>query len=179
MSWEDKPANYAKVIELLAQEAIPPGSLVLLPEMFATGFTMNAPLIAEKIGGETEQFLARIAHEHSSFVLGGVVVRGQDGHARNQAIVFSPEGCEVARYSKMQPFTLGGESVNYAAGAQVVTFQCNDFLVAPFICYDLRFPELFRIAAWQRPHLYTVIASWPEARISHWVKLLTPALAAL
>ncbi len=172
VAWENKSANLAKVKSLLAPASVPPGSLVLLPEMFSTGFTMNAPAATEPPAGSTEEALAGLARERRIFLLAGLVGLGSDGRSRNQSVVFSPEGREIARYSKIHPFTLGGESANYAAGTQIVTFKWRAMIVAPFICYDLRFPEIFRIAAWQRPHLCTVIASWPEARIGHWVKLL-------
>lgn len=172
VAWENKAANLAKVKSMLASASIPAGSLVLLPEMFLTGFTMNVEAATEPPSGSTEQRLAELAREHRIYLLGGLVCTGSDGRSRNQSVIFSPEGREVARYAKIHPFTLGGESAAYAAGGQIVTFKWHEMLVAPFICYDLRFPEIFRMAAWQRPHLYTVIASWPEPRIGHWVKLL-------
>jgi len=113
-----------------------------------------------------------LAQQLQVYLLAGVVTGGGGGKGRNQAVVIDPEGKEISRYSKMQSFTLGGESDHFVAGNHFVTFQWHEALVAPFICYDLRFPELFRCAAWQRPHLFTVIASWPEARVSHWVTLL-------
>jgi predicted amidohydrolase len=72
----------------------------------------------------------------------------------------------------MQPFTLGGESQHYAAGSGVVTFIWQNFVVSPLVCYDLRFPELFRAATQRGAQLMTVIANWPVARIQHWVTLL-------
>ncbi len=172
VAWENKSANLEKAEALLAQGSLSPGALVVLPEMCLSGFSMNLPAIAEPAGGESERRLAGLAIRHRVFLQAGVVSRGQDGRSRNQSVTFSPEGRELVRYSKLHPFTLGGESAAYAAGTQVVTFPCHDWLVAPFICYDLRFPEIFRMAAWRRPHLYTVIASWPEVRIGHWMKLL-------
>ena len=172
IAWENKAANYARVRSLLDAAAIPPGSLVLLPEMFATGFSMDVAAIAEEQGGATEQFLATTARELSVFLLGGVVTRGQGGRGRNECVVFSPEGKLLARYCKMQPFTLGGETACYEAGDAPVLFQCGEISVAPFICYDLRFPELARAVAARRPHLITYIANWPNARLHHWTRLL-------
>ncbi len=172
VAWEDKTANFTKASALLDNASPTPGSLVVLPEMFATGFTMNVGQMAEPPEGATSQFLSGIARKFRAHVMGGLVTRGADGKCRNQAVIFSPDGLEVTRYSKIHPFSLGGEAVACAAGNQITTFRWNEVLVAPFVCYDLRFPEVFRQAAWQRPQLYTVIASWPEARIGHWVKLL-------
>lgn len=172
IDWENKAANYAKVRSMLTAAAIPKGSLVLLPEMFATGFSMNVAKIREGHPPETEEFLARTAREFGVFMLGGVINTAADGRGRNEAVVFSPEGKEIVRYCKMQPFTAGGESKHYVAGEEVVTFVWQNFVVAPFICYDLRFPELFRAAIRRRAQLFTVIANWPVARIQHWITLL-------
>ena len=157
---------------LLSAAAIAPGSLVLLPEMFATGFSMNLAAIAEEQGGVTEQFLVATAREFGVFLLGGIVMRGARGRGRNQCVTFSPEGKLLARYCKMQPFTLGGETACYEAGDAPVVFQCGEISVAPFICYDLRFPELARSVVAQRPQLLTYIANWPNARLHHWTRLL-------
>jgi omega-amidase len=170
--WEDKPANYARVRELLAAEIVPAGSLVLLPEMFSTGFSMNVAAVAEGSPSATEEFLAQTARELGVFVLGGLVTRRADGRGRNQAVAFSPEGKEVARYHKMQPFTLGGESQHYAAGKEIATFSWQNLVVAPFICYDLRFPEIFRRGVRQGAQLFAVIANWPTSRVHHWLALL-------
>ena len=169
--WEDKPANFHRVQKLIAAQPPEPGSLVLLPEMFATGFSMNASTIQENPGGETEQFLASTARALGIF-LGGGVVTNLDGRPRNQCVVFDPDGKEAARYSKIQPFTPGGESEHYAAGESSLAFRWGDFTVSPFVCYDLRFPEHFRDAARLGAQLMTVIANWPVARIQHWVTLL-------
>ena len=173
IAWEDKPANFEKARRLLAQAALEKDSLVALPEMFATGFTMNTATMAEAYGGETEQFLARTAKEFGIFLMAGAAMKGRDGQARNKALVFSPAGELLAFYAKMRPFTPGGEAEHYTAGDRAATFRWADCTVSPFICYDLRFPELFRdTAAAHRPELFTVIASWPEKRIEHWLKLL-------
>lgn len=172
MAWENKEANYTKVLSLLKSANVPRSSLVLLPEMFATGFSMNVAAIAEEQGGATEQFLAGTARELGIFLLAGVVTRGANGKGRNECVVFSPEGKLLARYCKMQPFVLGGEAASYDAGEQSVVFQCGEVSVAPFICYDLRFPEVARSAAPKRPHLMTFIASWPNMRLHHWPRLL-------
>jgi predicted amidohydrolase len=170
--WENKPASHVRTLALLSGAVIPGGSLVILPEMFSTGFSMNVTAIAEGRGESTEAFLARTAKEFGIYLLGGVVTAGKDGRGRNEAVVYSPAGAEIARYCKMQPFTLGGEAEHYAAGERLITFEWQGFVVAPFICYDLRFPELFRAAARRGATLFPVIANWPVARASHWVTLL-------
>jgi predicted amidohydrolase len=171
--WEDKQANFATVRRLLEQARIPRDSLVALPEMFATGFSMKVDTIAEPYGGETEQFLAETAKQFGIHLVAGAAMRGKDGKARNKALVFSPEGKLLAYYAKMRPFAPGGEKDFYEAGKTVTSFRWGDHNVSPFVCYDLRFPELFREAAKaQRPELFVVIASWPEKRILHWIRLI-------
>ncbi|HMJ89312.1 MAG TPA: nitrilase-related carbon-nitrogen hydrolase, partial [Candidatus Acidoferrum sp.] len=172
IAWEDKPANYARVAALLRDAKVPPGSLVLLPEMFATGFSMNVAAVAEEQGGATEQFLSSTARELGIFLLGGVVTRGANGLGRNECVVFSPESKPLARYCKMQPFTLGGETDHYEAGHEPIVLACDELQIAPFICYDLRFPEVARAVALKRPHLMSFIANWPNARLHHWPRLL-------
>ena len=171
--WENKAANFDTVGRLLGKAAPGAGSLVALPEMFATGFTMNTGAMAEVYGGETEGFLARTARDFGIWLVAGVGVRGPDGRARNKALVFSPAGELISFYTKMRPFTLGTESEHYAAGNRPIVFGAGEWSVAPFICYDLRFPEIFRDAtAARQPHLFVVIANWQPRRIHHWVRLL-------
>jgi predicted amidohydrolase len=172
ISWENQPANYGRVRELVKSAAPLPGSLVLLPEMFATGFSMNVPAIGEEDPSATEEFLATLARDHQVFVTGGVTRRRHDGRGLNQAVAFSPAGRILCRYTKMQPFSLGGETAHYEAGEDVQVFPCQDFLVAPFICYDLRFPELFRAAVRRGTQVYAVLANWPSKRAGHWLTLL-------
>jgi omega-amidase len=172
IAWENKPANHAKVKSLLAAASPQPGALALLPEMFSTGFSMNIPAIQEGEAKETERFLAATAREFGIFLLGGVVGAAPGGRGRNQALIFSPEGKEIARYTKLQPFSLGGESQHFEAGTETILFPWEGFKVSPFICYDLRFPEHFRKATRAGAQLITVIASWPVTRIGHWIALL-------
>ena len=172
IAWEDKPANYRKVRENLEAVSPPSGSLIVLPEMFPTGFSMNVREIAEGPERETDRFYAEKAQRYGIFVLGGMVALGLDGRGRNEAAVFGPDGREIRRYCKIHPFTYGGETEHYSSGCEVVTFEWAGFTVAPFICYDLRFPEVFRHAARRGADLFTVIANWPQPRESHWVTLL-------
>lgn len=172
IAWEDKAANFARVRALLAAAPPEPGSLIVLPEMFATGFSMNLAATRQDAAREDEAFLAALAREHRANVLGGVVSPGDGAMGRNDAVAFSPDGTLLARYTKMHPFSLAGEAEGHAAGDGVVTFACGGFTVAPFVCYDLRFPEIFRAAARAGANLFTVIALWPAKRQQHWLTLL-------
>ena len=170
--WENKRANFETAQALLRRAAPERGSLVLLPEMFATGFSMNVAGISEGKSAETDRFLAHQAKELGIFLVGGVVTGTNSGKGRNQSVVFGPDGQEISRYTKMQPFTPGGETAAYEAGGGPATWDWAGFTVASFVCYDLRFPEHFRAAVRKGAQLYTVISSWPVKRIGHWVTLL-------
>lgn len=173
ITWEDKPANYRRVDALVDAADLPPGSLLLLPEMFATGFTMNADAVAEPLDGPTAVFLAGLARSRRILVQAGVVIRETDGaQPRNEALVFDAEGRLLARYAKTHLFSFAGEPAHYAPGESGVIFNWQGAAVAPAICYDLRFPELFRRAVQDRAEILSLIACWPAPREEHWLALL-------
>jgi omega-amidase len=172
IKWENKEANHERARKLLAAAAPERRSLVLLPEMFATGFSMNVGAIDDTPSAATAKFLAQLARDFGVYVVGGLVTAAPDSQGYNQAAVFDPAGRELARYTKMQPFSLGAETKHYHAGTEPAFFAWEDLRVSPFICYDLRFPELFRAAVRQDAQLFTVIANWPVTRIQHWITLL-------
>jgi omega-amidase len=173
LAWEDAPANCARVEQFLTALRPAPGSLVALPEMFSSGFSFQVEAASQLPGGNTERFLADLARRHGVWLVAGLAVGCGDGKARNESVAFSPTGEVVTRYRKQRPFSPGGEHLHYLPGKEPVVFLWGQVPVALFVCYDLRFPELFRVAAarW-RPELYVVIASWPDKRVAHWVKLL-------
>jgi omega-amidase len=173
IAWLDKPANYHRANELVASARLAPGTLLLLPEMFATGFTMDAAAAAEPADGPTARFLAELAREHKLYVQAGVVVAGAaGGKPRNEAMVFDPGGRLIARYAKLHLFSYAREDQFYAPGDAAVVYPVGEAVAAPAICYDLRFPELFRAAARRGAELLAVIACWPTAREEHWLALL-------
>ncbi|MHB1306691.1 MAG: carbon-nitrogen family hydrolase [Limisphaerales bacterium] len=170
--WSDPTANCARVRQLL--EARPPtrGALVILPEMFATGFCLDVARTIEADPSPTRDFLAATACRHGVHLLAGMVRDAGDGRGRNEAILFSPSGQEMASFAKLHLFTPGGESEMHRAGNEVVTFPLEETTVAVFVCYDLRFPEVFRRAVRKGAEVFLVPANWPEPRIEHWICLL-------
>lgn len=173
IAWEDKAVNYRRVEALLDAAAFPAGTLVLLPEMFATGFTMAADSVAEPLDGPTARFLSDLARRREIFVQAGVVIRDPCApRPRNEALVFGPDGKLSGRYAKLHLFSFAGEPEHYAAGEASTSFAWQETTVAPSICYDLRFPELFREAAARGAEILTVIACWPASREEHWLALL-------
>lgn len=166
--WEDKSANMAAVDELLSGSRVQAGSLVVLPEMFSTGFSMDVQAVVEGRRRKVETFLAELAGRLGATVVAGVATATADGRGLNQAVVFDPGGRQLGRYTKMHPFSLAGEADFYAPGEEIVTFPWGGFTVTPFICYDLRFPEVFRTAVRQGANLLLVIANWPGLRQPQW-----------
>lgn len=132
---------------------------------------MNAVQIAESKDGPTTAFLRELAGELKSYVLGGLARHGRDG-IFNEAICMAPSGDCLVRYAKLHPFSPGGESNHYSAGRRVIVFDCGGLKMAVFICYDLRFPEVFRAAVAQGAQAMIVIANWPRPRHLHWTALL-------
>ena len=167
IAWEDRAANLTTAARLLQHARLPRGTLFVLPEMFAAGFSMSAEVVSEPVDGPTATFLSQLAREHGVFVLAGVPVRGDDGKCRNEALAFDDHGALVGRYAKMHPFTLAGEPKHYAAGTSITQFVWQGVRVTPHICYDLRFPELFRCGARLGTDLFVNIASWPKPRVAH------------
>jgi predicted amidohydrolase len=170
--WENKSANYERVRSMLASAAPAAGSLVVLPEMFASGFTMRVAEIGEPPAGPTFDFLRETAIRHKCHLLAGVTTLQADGRGRNEAVLIDPAGAETARYNKRHPFSLAREPEHFAAGQKVVVVPLGSFQLAPSICYDLRFPEDYRRAAAFGANLLAVIANWPEVRVAHWRALL-------
>lgn len=172
IAWEDKTANHAKVRSLLDAVPIGPNDLIVLPEMFDTGFSLNTNVTAEDTTGPSHTFLQDLALIRHSHILAGLTVKTPDNGLQNHALVFNPDGQMIIHYAKIHTFTPGGETGSLAPGHEVVTFALGEFSVAPFICYDLRFPEIFRLATRRGAQLLINIANWPAVRAAHWQSLL-------
>jgi predicted amidohydrolase len=169
LAWEDPSENHRRAWRRLEGASRAGARLALLPEMFSTGFSMEAERIAEPQGGPSESFLRDAARELGLWVLASIPQRGEP-RPGNVAILASPEG-DATRYAKIHPFSFGGEDRVYSGGDRIVTATVEGLRVTPFVCYDLRFPEPFRFAA-DDTDLFALVANWPEARRAHWSTLL-------
>lgn len=170
--WEDKAASFGQAHALFEKTPPVPGSLVVLPEMFATGFSTQTQRTRQGNPPECDAFLKSLAQRHQAAVIGGVVGTRASRELTNDAVAFDGTGQELCRYSKIQPFSGGGELAIHTPGREIRTFHWGGFTVCPLICYDLRFPELFRAGARRGATLFVVMASWPVMRDRHWQTLL-------
>lgn len=169
--WEDPAANFARLGPWFAAAAAAGARLVVLPEMYACGFSMATERIAEPPGGPSTEFLRRQAERHGLWAAGSLPERPGPGERPFNTLVLAGPGGELHRYRKIHPFSCAGEDVHYAAGEEVTTVVVEGVRVTPFVCYDLRFADVFWGAA-RGTDVYLVVANWPEARRRHWQALL-------
>jgi predicted amidohydrolase len=175
LCWEDPPAGFRRARSLIEAARPDRGDLVLLPEMFDTGFSMNTPRTRDQ--GATLRWLLDTAETFAVTVQGGrTIFEPGSNRARNVMSVVSaapPAPARlVAQYAKIHPFSLGGEHQNFEGGREIVTYDWSPLRVCPAICYDLRFPELFRAGLDRGAELFALGACWPKARQHHWRALL-------
>ena len=172
--WEDRDANFARLAPWVARAVGAGAELVLLTETFSTGFSMT-PGIGEPEGGPSSQFLAAQAAEHGVWV-GGTCPEIAEDHGKDAALPYNsfvlagPDGT-VHRYRKLHPFTHAGEHERFRAGEKPTSVEIGGLRVTPFICYDLRFANVFWDAA-PATDVYLVPANWPSPRRHHWQTLL-------
>ncbi|MCE9635105.1 MAG: carbon-nitrogen family hydrolase [Planctomycetes bacterium] len=178
LTWEDAAANRARLGPRIDAAAHGGARLVVLPEMWPTGFSMDAERVAEDEGGASERFLvdaavrtgAAVGGSIAQFRVGASGLRVAGVRPRNTFVLALPDGA-VHRYAKIHPFTYGGEADHYDAGADAITVLFDGVRITPLVCYDLRFPEAFAALA-GRTDLFVVVANWPAARILNWTVLL-------
>ncbi len=169
--WEDKPANFASVTRLLEDVSPAPGDFVVLPEMFDTGFSFQLDRTADT-DGRTLHFLCKLALEMRVTIHGSRTIVGADGRGRNCATIVSQHGKPLAEFHKVHPFTLGKEVEHFSGGREVITYPWlvgdeQGAMVCPAVCYDLRFPELFRIGLLKGAEVFAIGANWPASREFH------------
>ncbi|MGA1392712.1 MAG: nitrilase-related carbon-nitrogen hydrolase [Phycisphaerales bacterium] len=169
IAWEEPSETRRGVMEMLESIELPAGSLLLLPELGDTGFSFDIDRIAGLDGVAWARALAQTRGIHVQF---GHAERGPEGLGRNRATIVSPRGDEVASYDKIHPFSFAGEDRVYRGGDRLVLVEMGDFTVCPLVCYDLRFPELWRLATLAGAEVFTIGASWPAKRAGHWRSLL-------
>ena len=167
--WEDKDENIRKTSEIVASKASEGVDLVLFPEMSFTGFSMNTDATKEKDNQSIKRISAVAAENHVAVGFGWV--KDCDGLCENHYTIVDDVGCILSDYAKIHPFSLSGEDKHFSGGQSVSVFEFHGIRMTSFICYDLRFPELFRLVC-DDVSLIIVPANWPGSRSEHWKTLL-------
>jgi predicted amidohydrolase len=173
--WEDREANFALLAPMIAaaaQRGEGDGArLVVLSEMFSTGFSMSTDLIAEPADGPSVQFLVDQARRNDVWVCGSIPEKPAGADRPFNQLVLAAPGGALHRYAKIHPFGYGAEHEHYAAGDSFLTVDVEAVRCSFFVCYDLRFADEFWPLA-PDTDCYVVPANWPQSRRSHWSALL-------
>lgn len=170
--WEDKKANLEmlkKKIESISEKT----EVVILPEMFSTGFSMKPEIFAEKMDGETIQWMKRISSERKIIITGSIIIE-ENGNYFNRLIWMLPNG-ELGFYDKRHLFAFGDEHAHYKAGNKKLIASVKGWKINLQVCYDLRFPVWARQAPGNLENKYDLliyVANWPEKRSTAWKALL-------
>ena len=169
--WSDREANFAALEPLIDEAALNGAQLVLLSEMFSTGFVVDNDEIGEMQNGVSSVFLARMATKHSIWIGGSCPeISADDPRPFNSFVMVSPTG-EQHRYEKIHRFTFGGEDKHFRPGSNFVTINIDGVRTTLFVCYDLRFADEFWATA-QDTDMFLIPANWPASRREHWMALL-------
>ncbi len=169
LHWENIDAN----LELFSKKISSvntPTDLIILPEMFSTGFTMNAKNCAEEMDGKTIAWLRLKAKEKNCVITGSVIIREHEKFY-NRLIWMKPDGTFLT-YDKRHLFRLADEHKTYTAGNKKIIPEMNGWKICPLICYDLRFPVWSRRTKAEDYDLLLYAANWPDRRIHAWRQLL-------
>ena len=169
IAWEDPARTRAAIATALESSDLPSGSFLLLPELGDTGFSFDLDRIAGLDGVAWARDLARARGWYLQF---GHAERGPDGLGRNRATILAPDGEILGSYDKIHPFSFAGEDRVYRGGDRLTIVEADGFSICPLVCYDLRFPEVWRLATLAGAEVFTIGASWPAKRASHWRSLL-------
>jgi len=167
--WENKLANEAKLKNLL--KGISEIDLLIFPEMTLTGFSMKSKEFAEELKSNTYKFFTWIAKEKKCAIMYGFIEKGKN-KSFNTLVHLNNQGKIINTYRKIHPFSYSNENLFYGKGKKTVVTKIKGLKIGLSICYDLRFPELYRFYAKEKVDLIVDIANWPDSRIEHWRTLL-------
>lgn len=171
LHWENKPANLAMLEQKIMgiQERT---ELVVLPEMFSTGFSMNPSALAETMDGETVTWMKRMAAAKKIILTGSVIIT-ENGHYFNRLLWVQPDG-NLGYYDKRHRFAFAGEDKEYTSGNKRLIARVKGWRINLQVCYDLRFPVWARQSSSEEPEfdILLYVANWPERRVNAWKTLL-------
>ena len=169
LHWQDAAANRTTLDRCLSQISIPT-DLIVLPEMFTTGFSMDAAALAEPMDGPTVAWLRQHATAHQAVITGSLIIE-ENGRYFNRLLWVRPDG-SLSYYDKHHLFTMAREQDTYTAGTTRLVEDWRGWRICPLVCYDLRFPVWSRNEAAQPYDLLLYVANWPAARRNAWITLL-------
>lgn len=167
--WENPAENIKKVNSLL--ENLPETDVVILPELTLTGFTMASDKYGEEEDGISSKYFISLASRLRKHIFAGLIERDGDKFYNN-LMHFDKNGLITARYRKIHPFSFADEDKFYSAGKDLIITKIDNVRIGLTICYDLRFPELYRKYAKEGIDILINIANWPTKRVIHWSTLL-------
>lgn len=167
LHWENAEANRAMFSEKIQNIEVET-DLIVLPEMFSTGFSMNAKKLAEENDGETLQWMVSEAKKKNCAITGSVII-SEENHFYNRLFFVFPDG-SFQKYNKKHTFTLAKENETYSAGNERLIVNYNGWKICPLVCYDLRFPVWARNTEDYDVLIY--VANWPKMRTLAWDTLL-------
>lgn len=167
LSWENPSQNRASLLDKI-HSISEPVDIIVLPEMFTSGFTMNPLHVAETMQGETIQWLISLAAQKQVAITGSLVIKDNDKFY-NRLVFVHPNG-KIDQYDKRHTFTLAGEDKVYTAGIEKIVVDFKGWKICPLICYDLRFPVWARNVEHYDVLIY--VANWPAIRMVAWDTLL-------
>ena len=169
--WEDADSSIKIIDTLLEKYNLRNVELLVFPEMALTGFTMKSKLFAEDMDGISFIYFMNLARKFKTNIFAGLVEKDED-RIYNSLIHFNEKGLIMNRYRKIHPFSNSGENKNYKSGRIPVVTKIGKIKIGLSICYDLRFPELYRHYGKEKVDILCNIANWPNDRINHWDKFL-------
>ena len=170
IEWEDKEKNLSRIESFIKKAASDGCGVAVLPEMCITGFSMNTDITSELPNGPSQKKIAGFAEKYNINIIAGLVEKTGEKSA-NTAAVIDRTGNIIAKYAKNRLFDFAGEQKFHMPGISQEVFNIDRVPCSVFICYDLRFPELFRKVAKDVSVIF-VIANWPAVRQKHWKALL-------
>lgn len=165
--WENPSQNRSN-FESKINEIADDTEIIVLPEMFSTGFTMNAPAVAETMQGETVKWMQSLAKQKNCAMTGSLIIVENNQYYNRMLFVF-PDG-KIKHYNKRHLFSLAGEDKFYSSGTEKVIVEYLDWKICLQICYDLRFPVFARNV--ENYDLLLYVANWPKVRTNAWDALL-------
>ena len=167
--WEDKTASEDKIKNLLGNND--EFDLLVFPEMTLTGFTMHSEKFAESFEDETFTFFSKLSRSSKSAIMYGFIEKGKK-KSFNTLVHLNNQGKVINTYRKIHPFSYAKEDKSFGKGKNPIVTKVKGLKIGLSICYDLRFPELYRLYAKEKVDCIIDIANWPGTRIEHWQSLL-------